>query len=61
MTSTAHFTLSSCLIPIAVMVMFTMQLAMKSDESTFSVSHQIEAKGFNDGIWQDMDSISTNQ
>lgn len=61
MESTAQFTLSSCLIPIAVLVLFTMQLAMKSDDRTLSVSHQIEAKGFNDGIWQDMGSLSPNQ
>ncbi|MBD8511332.1 hypothetical protein L6J37_16590 [Photobacterium sp. WH77] len=61
MASTAQFTLSSCLIPIAVLVLFTMQLAMKSDDRTLSVSHQIEAKGFSDGIWQDMDSLSPNQ
>ncbi|MDO6706694.1 hypothetical protein [Photobacterium sp. 1_MG-2023] len=52
MNTTTRFTLSSCLIPIAIMVLFTLQLAIKGDKSTSSMNYLMQIKGVNHETWQ---------
>lgn len=61
MDATARFTLSSSLIPIAVMVLFTLQLALKGEDSAASANYLMQIQGMNDDTWQHMDSAETDQ
>ncbi|MCM0148847.1 hypothetical protein KCN56_09760 [Photobacterium galatheae] len=61
MDSTARFTLSSSLIPIAVMVLFTLQLVFKGEDSAASANYLMQIQGMNDDAWQYMDDVDTTQ
>ncbi|GAB6262884.1 hypothetical protein L4174_019590 [Photobacterium sp. CCB-ST2H9] len=56
MDSAARFTLSSSLIPIAILVLFTMQLVFKGEDTAASANYLMQIQGMNDDAWQFMDS-----